>query len=130
MVLDSSAILAILFKEPERDAFATALAGAGQRLVSAVNALEAAVVVSARKGPSGVRELDLLFHHAGVVVVSFTEDHLRLAREAWERYGKGRHPAGLNLGDCLKLTPSPGTRGSPSLSKGDDFTRTDVVRAP
>jgi ribonuclease VapC len=129
MVLDSSAILAILFKEPERDAFATALAGAGHRLVSAVNALEAAVVVSARKGPSGVRELDLLLHHAGVVVVSFTEDHLRLAREAWERYGKGRHPAGLNLGDCCAYALSRHS-GEPLLFKGDDFARTDVVRAP
>jgi ribonuclease VapC len=129
LVLDSSAILAILFKEPERDAFAAALAGAGQRLVSAVNALEVAVVVSARKGPSGVRELDLLLHHAGVVVVSFTEDHLRLAREAWERYGKGRHPAGLNLGDCCAYALSRHS-GEPLLFKGDDFARTDVVRAP
>jgi ribonuclease VapC len=129
LVLDSSAILAILFKEPERDAFAAALAGAGQRLVSAVNALEVAVVVSARKGPSGVRELDLLLHHAGVVVVSFTEDHLRLAREAWERHGKGRHPAVLNLGDCCAYALYRHS-GKPLLFKGDDFARTDVVRAP
>jgi ribonuclease VapC len=128
MVLDSSAILAILFKEPERDAFATALADAGQRLVSAVNALESAVVVSARKGPSGARELDLLLHHAGVVVVSFTEDHLRLAREAWERYGKGRHPAALNLGDCCAYALSRHS-GEPLLFKGDDFSHTDVVPA-
>jgi ribonuclease VapC len=128
MVLDTSAILAILFKEPERDAFATALADAGQRLVSAVNALESAVVVSARKGPPGARELDLLLHHAGVVVVSFTEDHLRLAREAWERYGKGRDPAALNLGDCCAYALSRHS-GEPLLFKGDDFSHTDVVPA-
>lgn len=127
MVLDSSALLAILFKEPERDSFATALAEAGTRLVSSVNALEAAVVVSARKGPSGVRELDLLFHHAGIEVVSFTEAHLRLAREAWDRYGKGRHRAGLNLGDCCAYALSRHA-GEPLLFKGDDFAQTDVAR--
>lgn len=128
MVLDSSALLAILFKEPERDSFATALADAGTRLVSSVNALEAAVVVSARKGPSGVRELDLLFHHAGIEVVSFTEAHLRLAREAWDRYGTGRHRAGLNLGDCCAYALSRHA-GEPLLFKGDDFAQTDVARA-
>ncbi len=128
MVLDSSAVLAILFREPERDAFATALAAAGQRLMSAVNAFEAAIVVSVRKGPAGVRELDLLFHHAGVDVVSFTQDHLRLAREAWQRYGKGKHPAGLNLGDCCAYALSRHS-GEPLLFKGNDFARTDVVPA-
>jgi ribonuclease VapC len=128
MVVDSSAILAVLFKEPERDAFAAALAEAGVRLVSSVNAFEAAIVVSSRKGPSGIRELDLLFHHAGVEIVSFTEAHLRLAREAYERYGKGRHPAGLNLGDCCAYALARHS-GEALLFKGDDFTRTDVVPA-
>lgn len=128
MVVDSSAVLAILFKEPERDVFATALSEAGVRLVSSVNAFEAAVVVSSRKGPSGIRELDLLFHHAGVEIVSFTESHLRLAREAYERYGKGRHPAGLNLGDCCAYALARHS-GETLLFKGDDLTRTDVVPA-
>lgn len=128
MVVDSSAILAVLFKEPERDAFATAIADAGARLLSSVNALEAAIVVAARKGPSGVRELDLLFHHARIEVVSFTEAHFGLAREAWERYGKGRHPAGLNLGDCCAYALARHS-GEPLLFKGEDFGRTDVPRA-
>ena len=128
MIVDSSAVLAILFKEPERDVFATALSEAGVRLVSSVNAFEAAVVVSSRKGPSGIRELDLLFHHAGLEIVSFTESHLRLAREAYERYGKGRHPAGLNLGDCCAYALARHS-GETLLFKGDDFTRTDVVPA-
>lgn len=128
MIVDSSAVLAILFKEPERDVFATALSEAGVRLVSSVNAFEAAVVVSLRKGPSGIRELDLLFHHAGVEIVSFTESHLRLAREAYERYGKGRHPAGLNLGDCCAYALARHS-GETLLFKGDDFPRTDVVPA-
>lgn len=128
MVVDSSAILAVLFKEPERDAFATAIADAGARLLSSVNALEAAIVVAARKGPSGVRELDLFLHHARIEVVSFTEAHLGLAREAWERYGKGRHPAGLNLGDCCAYALARHS-GEPLLFKGEDFGRTDVPRA-
>ncbi len=128
MVLDASAILAILFKEPERDTFATAISDAGVRLVSSVNAFEAAVVVLARKGPAGLRELDLLFHAAGVETVPFTEEHVRLAREAYERYGKGRHPAGLNLGDCCAYALSRHS-GEPLLFKGDDFGRTDVLSA-
>lgn len=128
MVLDSSAILAILFKEPERDAFAAAISQAGSRLISSVNAFEAAVVVLARKGPAGLRELDLLFHGAGVEVVSFSEAHLGLARDAYERYGKGRDPARLNLGDCCAYALSRHS-GEPLLFKGDDFGRTDVRAA-
>ena len=128
MVVDSSAVLAILFSEPERDTFSAALTGAGVRLMSSVNALEAAVVVSSRKGPYGVRELDLLLHHAEFEVVPFTVDHFRLARDAYERYGKGRHPAGLNLGDCCAYALARHT-GESLLFKGDDFARTDVVPA-
>ena len=128
MVVDSSAVLAILFDEPERDAFAAALADAGVRLMSCVNTLEAAVVVSSRKGPLGAQALDLLLHRADFDVVSFTSDHMRLAREAYERYGKGRHPAGLNLGDCCAYALSRHS-GEPLLFKGRDFRRTDVAPA-
>ena len=128
MVVDSSAVLAILFNEPERDTFSDALATAGVRLMSCVNALEAAVVVSSRKGPYGARELDLLLHRAEFDVVPFTSDHLRLARDAYERYGKGRHAAGLNLGDCCAYALARHT-GEPLLFKGDDFPLTDVVPA-
>lgn len=128
MVVDSSAVLAILFKEPERDAFAAALAAASPRLMSSVNVLEAAVVVSSRKGPVGAREFDLFLHHGELEVVPFTPDHLRLAREAYERYGKGRHPAGLNLGDCCAYALARHT-GEPLLFKGQDFRRTDIVPA-
>ncbi len=128
MVVDSSAFLAILFAEPEREAFAAAIAQAGHCLVSSFNALEVSVVVSTRKGPAGGRELDLLFHHAQVEVVAFTEAHLRLAREAYERFGKGRHRAGLNLGDCCAYALSRHS-GEALLFKGNDFPRTDVLRA-
>jgi ribonuclease VapC len=128
MVVDSSAVLAILFNEAERDTFSDALADVGVRLMSSVNALEAAVVVSSRKGSSGAMELDLLLHRSEFEVVPFTPDQLRLARDAYERYGKGRHPAGLNLGDCCAYALARHT-GEALLFKGDDFTRTDVVPA-
>jgi ribonuclease VapC len=128
MVLDTSAILALLFGEPEREAFAEAIAGADARLVSAVSAFEASIVVSARKGPAGVRELDLLFHAGRLEVVPFTGEQLLLAREAYERYGKGRHAAGLNLGDCCAYALSRHS-GEPLLYKGEDFARTDVAPA-
>ena len=128
MVVDSSAILAILFNEPERDRFAAALAQAGVRLMGSVNVLETAVVVSARKGPHGAREFDLLLHRAEIEVIAFTADHLRLARDAYQRYGKGRHPAGLNLGDCCAYALSRHT-GESLLFKGNDFPQTDVAAA-
>ncbi|MDP6580654.1 MAG: type II toxin-antitoxin system VapC family toxin [Vicinamibacterales bacterium] len=128
MVIDASALLAILFGEPERDEFARAVAAAGVRLVGAVNAFEAAVVVAARKGPEGSRELDLLFYGTGIEVVSFTETQLRLAREAYSHFGKGRHPAGLNLGDCRAYALARHA-GEPLLFKGDDFPQTDVSAA-
>ena len=128
MVVDASAVLAVLLNEPERDAFAGAIADAGVRLISSVNTLECAVVVTSRKGPHGARELDLLLHRADFEVVAFTPDHVRLARDAYERYGKGRHPAALNLGDCCAYALARHT-GEPLLFKGTDFTRTDVVPA-
>ena len=126
MVIDSSALLAILLKEPERDAFAKAIADAGVRLVSSVNALEAAIVILARKGEAGLRELDLLTHAAGIDIVAFSAEHLMLAREGYERFGKGRHRACLNFGDCCAYALSRHS-GEPLLFKGDDFPRTDVL---
>lgn len=128
MVIDSSALIAILLREPERDAFAAAIAGAGIRFVSSVNALEAAIVILARKGDVGVRELDLLTHAAGLDIVAFSGEHLMLAREGYQRFGKGRHPAKLNFGDCCAYALSRHS-GEPLLFKGDDFSQTDVRSA-
>jgi len=128
MVLDSSAILAILFREPERDAFATAVSDADVRLVSSVNAFEAAIVILARKGPTAAREFDLLLHVADIEVVPFSDAHFRIAREAYRHFGKGRHAAGLNLGDCCAYALSRHS-GEPLLFKGDDFPKTDVSSA-
>jgi ribonuclease VapC len=128
MVVDTSAVLAILFGEPEREAFASSISEAGVRIVGTPNALEASIVVLARKGPAGLRELDLLLHAAGIDLVDFTGEHLALAREGYQRFGKGRHPAALNFGDCCAYALSIHS-GEPLLFKGDDFARTDVRTA-
>src|SRR5689334_13575872 len=93
-------MFAILFKEPGFEQYVSALTASDTRLVCSVNAFETAVVVLVRKGAAALRELDLFMHVAGIEVVPFTQDHLSLAREAYQRFGKGRHPAQLNLGDC------------------------------
>ncbi|HEX7183542.1 MAG TPA: type II toxin-antitoxin system VapC family toxin [Thermoanaerobaculia bacterium] len=125
MVIDSSALLAILLREPEAERFAQAIAVDPKRLVSAVSALETAIVIHTRKGPAGVRELDLLIHAAALTVVHFDSDQVLLARAAYETYGKGRHSAALNLGDCCSYALAR-TSGQPLLFKGNDFSQTDV----
>lgn len=126
MVIDTSALLAILLAEPEAERFARAIAADPRRLVSAVSAFEAAIVLLARKGPAGVRELDLLTHAADLTVVGFDEEQVGIARRAYETYGKGRHPAGLNLGDCTSYALAR-TSGEPLLCKGSDFPQTDLA---
>lgn len=125
MVIDSSALMAILLQEPESEVFARAIALDPKRLVSAVSVLESAIVLRARKGAAGVRELDLLLHSAGMVVVSFDSDQALQARAAYEKYGKGAHPAGLNLGDCCTYALARSS-GEPLLFKGGDFSQTDL----
>lgn len=128
MVIDSSALLAILLREPEAQPLAQAIAGDPRRLMSAVSALETAIVIHTRKGPAGVRELDLLLHSAGVKIVSFDSEQVLLARAAYEKYGKGHHPAALNLGDCCSYALALSS-GEPLLFKGNDFSQTDIVSA-
>lgn len=128
MVIDASVLLAILLGEPEAETFSRAMAADPKRLASAVTALEAAIVIHARKGPAGLRELDLLLHSAGITVVSLDADQVLLARTAYERYGKGHHSASLNLGDCCSYALSRFS-GEAILFKGNDFSRTDVVVA-
>jgi len=127
MVLDTSALLAILFLEPEADRFADLIASDPRRLLSAASMLETAIVVEARKGPSAGRELDLLIHSARIDVVAFEESQLELARQAWRRFGKGNHRANLNFGDCFAYALSKSS-GEPLLFKGNDFAQTDVTR--
>jgi ribonuclease VapC len=126
MVLDSSAVVAILFDEPERHVFTMAIERDPRRLISAANLLETALIVESRRGEAAGRELDLLLHRAAVEVVAVDSEQVQVARAAWRRYGKGRHPAGLNFGDCFAYALA-GTSQEPLLFKGEDFARTDVV---
>ena len=128
MVIDTSALVAVLLREPERAAFLSALEADPVRLLSSVSTLEAAMVIEARKQEAGGRELDLFIHRARIEVVGFTPDHAEAARLAWRRYGKGNHPAALNFCDCCAYALSR-TSGEPLLFKGDDFAKTDVVAA-
>jgi ribonuclease VapC len=128
MVLDTSAIVAVLFDEPERDAFVHKIASAPRRLLSAGSLIESSIVVEARRGEAAGRELDLLLHRADVQVVAVDEEQALLARAAWRRYGKGHHSAGLNFGDLFAYALARAS-GEDLLFKGDDFSRTDIARA-
>ena len=128
MVLDTSALLALLLDEPEAEAYRVALEDDPTRLVAAGTLLETALVIEARKGEAGGRELDLLIHRAEVAVVPTDADQVAEARRAYRRFGRGRHPAALNFGDLFAYALAR-TSGEPLLFKGDDFARTDVGRA-
>ena len=127
MVIDTSALLAMLLEEPEAEACRTALAGDDRRLISAATLFEAAIVVEARKGPEGARELDLFVHKADVTVVPVDADQVAEGRRAWRRFGRGRDTAGLNFGDLFAYALAT-TSGEPLLYKGLDFARTDISR--
>ena len=127
MVLDTSALLALLLDEPEAEDFRAAVEDDATRLVSAATLLETALVIEARKGEPGGRELDALVHKAEIVVVPVDAEHVSEARRAYRRFGKGRHAAGLNFGDIFAYALAR-TSGEPLLFKGDDFARTDVGR--
>jgi ribonuclease VapC len=126
MVIDTSAILSILLKEQERERFIEAIETDPVRLMSAVNAFEAAIVIEARKHEPGGREFDLLLHKAQIEISPFTAEHLEVARSAWRKYGKGKHPANLNICDCCAYALSK-ISGEPLLFKGADFEATDAV---
>ena len=126
MVIDSSALVAILLGEPETEIFARLIMDDTKRLVGSFTFLETSIVIEAKKGESGGRELDLLMHRAGMEIIAMDAEQSELARYAWRNYGKGRHPAGLNIGDCCSYALSKYS-GEPLLFKGNDFSKTDVV---
>jgi len=128
MVIDTLALMAILFGEADRMIYASAIQKASSRLVSAVNALEASMVVESRNGPAGGRELDLLLHRAKVDIVHFDNSMAEEARRVWREFGKGNPRAGLNFCDCCALALSP-ISGQPLLFKGDEFTRANAHSA-
>jgi ribonuclease VapC len=128
MVVDTSALVALILDEPEADRFRGLVADATSLKVSTVSVLEASLALEARISPDAGRELDLFLSATGFEIASFDEEQLRAARRAWRKYGKGNHPAGLNMGDCASYALSKVT-GEPLLFKGNDFPQTDVESA-
>lgn len=129
MVLDTSALLAILRNEPERRAFNEAIEAAESRVVSLATFVEVSVVMGARYGSEGLRDLDTFLAKAAIELVPVDLQQAISARSAYLRFGKGRHPAGLNYGDCFAYALAA-TRGEPLLFKGSDFSKTDVEAWP
>ena len=127
MTLDTSAVLAILQDEAERPEFVSLIEQSSRRLISAVSVLEAAMVLEGRKGDDAGSDLDLFLRRASIETVAFDQEQLLVARTAFRRFGKGRHAAGLNLGDCASYALAQWS-GEPLLFKGSDFTATDVAR--
>ena len=125
MILDTSALLAVLFDEPDADYFERAVASATTCRMSVANHLEAAMVIESRMGDGGGRQLDNFVEAAEIELVPVTPEQGQAARLAWRRYGKGNHPAALNFGDCFAYALAE-TTGEPLLFKGEDFTLTDT----
>jgi len=129
MIVDTSAIIAILRNEPEAGPFAGAIEAANKRRISAVSFVEAAAVIDGSRDPVASRRLDDLLREAAVIVEPVTADQAKIARAAYRDFGRGSgHPARLNFGDCFAYALAK-TAGEPLLFKGDDFIHTDVVPA-
>ena len=127
MIVDSSAVVAILAGEQEKDAFDAAIAGGDARM-SSITYLEASIALAAKIGDGALSGLDMRIEASGVELVPFTAEHARIAREAWLQFGKGRHEARLNFGDCAAYALAAAS-GEPLLYKGDDFAKTGIDSA-
>jgi ribonuclease VapC len=128
MVIDSSALLAILFDESEQRQFNEKIEADAIRLMSAASYLEAAIIIDDRLGYEGARDLKLFIAEAEIEIVPVTLEQAEIAREAYRNYGRGNHPAGLNYGDCFAYALAKTTQQA-LLFKGDDFAKTDIVAA-
>lgn len=128
MVIDTSAVVAILFGEVDQLRYAAAIESAPSRIVSAVTRVELAFVVEGRKGAAGRALLEEFFDLSGTETVAVTPGQAEFAIDAFRRFGKGRHPAGLNIGDCFSYALAKAA-DQPLLFKGDDFARTDIRSA-
>ncbi len=125
MVIDTSALLAILQDEPERRSFNEAIEAAEPLVMSVANYVEASIVIESRHGAEGLRELDRFIDCAGIDLAGVDAEQGRVARDAFSRFGKGRHPAALNFGDCFAYALAR-MLAQPLLYKGDDFSKTDL----
>lgn len=128
MVIDTSALVAILAAEPEQQRFIHAIEAAESCRLSAASWVETSIVVESRHGAAGLYYLDQLLSRADIEITTVDQQQARSAREAYRQYGKGRHPAGLNFGDCFSYALAA-ARAEPLLFKGNDFSQTDIVPA-
>jgi ribonuclease VapC len=128
MILDTSALVAVLFGEPEADPYIRLIHNADRCLISAGTFLEFSIVIERQTGPEVARQCDMFFRRAGIIVEPFTVEQAHIARQAFHDFGKGRHPAGLNFGDCFAYALAKIT-GEPLLFKGKDSKKTDIVSA-
>lgn len=128
MILDSSAIVALFFKEPGYESLRHKLVDAEVLAISATTLVETAIVLSARLKTDARGSLARFIEENGVIVIPFTEGHYGIAVTAWLKYGKGRHPAALNFGDCLSYATARAAEMS-LLCVGDDFPQTDLLLA-
>jgi len=128
MILDTSALAAVFFGEPEAARYTESIHDEERCLISPGNFLELSIVMEAQIGAEAVRQCNMFFRRARIVIEPFTVEQAHIARQAFHDFGKGRHPAGLNFGDCFAYALAKAT-GEPLLFKGDDFSKTDIVSA-
>ncbi|TPK65503.1 type II toxin-antitoxin system VapC family toxin [Mesorhizobium sp. B2-4-19] len=128
MIIDSSALVAVLRAEPGRDQFVQAITSAQRRLIASPTLLETTMVLVGGWQDEIVDRLDAFLRVASIETISFTADHAAVARQAFLRYGKGRHPAALNFGDCIAYAVAR-LEAMPLLFKGNDFRLTDIEAA-
>ena len=128
MVIDSSALMAIFLNEPDASIYASAIVNDLRRLISAATLAEASIVAIRRRRPDPIAALDILTTRLRLVVIPVDHEQALLARDGFRRFGKGRHPAGLNFGDCFSYALAK-QHGEPLLFKGNDFSQTDVLVA-
>jgi ribonuclease VapC len=125
MVIDTSAVLAIFLAEAERKTFLDLILQSGKRLISSASVLESGIVLESKRGESAGREFDLFVVRTNLEVVPVDAEQVEIARSAWRSFGKGRHSAALNFGDCFTYALAKWS-GEPVLAKGQDFVRTDL----
>lgn len=129
MILDTSAIMSILLGEPDREDFFNLIASADSRYISVLSVVEATMVLEGgRRNTAGGQELDRFMRSQSIIPIGITVPQMEVARETWRAYGKGNHPAGLNLGDCFSYALSE-VSGEPLLFKGKDLAQTNVIAA-
>ena len=128
MIVDTSAVLAVLFGEPDAEHYERTIAGASRCRMSVASFLETAIVLESRTGTEAGHELDFFLERAPIELTPVAPEHAQAARRAWRRFGKGNHPAGLNFGDCFSYALAAVT-DEPLLFKGRDFSLTDIEAA-